>query len=218
MKNTVFALMLVLLLLPLITAATQEERNQYQLCRSNCLDDKKISQDLCKSDFSECKTLCISNRTCSSNCVKERINCLKQANSEHVSCQKQCKAIIAPKCLDGTYNLGDTFTSGCQICECKANGKISCKKDAFCNKNASVSESSCLQAGGLYSPLCNGPYFDLLCTQQNFCLCEGTNNYSCPLNYECMKSFVSPNKRTHTINGWKDVIGLSLGDIGICVQ
>jgi hypothetical protein len=149
--------------------------------------------------------------------MKNKTKCIRDLGTYNHDCLEECSSILKPKgCLDNTIKIGEVFTEGCNICECKINGKISCKKEEFCNMNVSVEENSCVQAGGLYQQLCNGPYFDIVCSAQNFCICGGNFNYTCPQNNICLKDFISPNKRLTTITGWKTLSGVALGDIGVC--
>jgi len=213
-----FSIFLLFLFLPIAFALSAEQREEYNTCKTNCLEIKNAEKEICTSNYLSCRSSCQSNYTCSSSCIKTKSECMREVNKDHNSCQKVCREILVPKCLNGTYNAGETFVSGCDVCKCNTNGKVSCKKEAFCNKNTSVSEEEC-KPHGLYYPLCNGPYFDIVCSQEKFCLCSGFSNYSCPNNHECLKDFISPNKRTqNTIIGFKDLLGRPLGDIGVCVK
>jgi hypothetical protein len=93
----------------------------------------------------------------------------------------------------------------------------SCKSLCINNQiDFSINESVCQNSGGLYQEICNGPYFDIVCSQQKFCICGGNFNYTCPVDYLCVMKFASPNKRLPTIDGWKTLIGVKLGNIGLC--
>jgi hypothetical protein len=218
MKKRVFALIAIFLLLPLALAATQEEKQQYRACNTDCTDSKKLSQDQCKTEFSQCKENCRDNK-CISTCSKKRINCTKQVNSDYKNCKSQCKEILTPRCIynNETYIAKEEFQEGCNICECKTSGKVSCKKEAFCNKNPEVEESLCTQSGGFFQALCNGPYFHMSCTQNKYCQCGGTYNYSCPENHECLTDFIPP-KLGNYVPGYRNLNGQPLGNIGVCVN
>jgi len=158
---------------------------------------------------------------CLNKCNKEKINCLKLVNSDYSKCSKKC-AYLGKNitCLGGKYNAGDVFLDSCQICECGYNSRVSCKKTDFCNFNEFLNDSSkCESNNGLFQQLCNGPYFDIVCSHDNYCLCSGFDNYSCPENYYCLHNFsLSLTRRGYTIAGWKTLLGVQLGDIGICVK
>ena len=80
-----------------------------------------------------------------------------------------------------------------------------------------VNEEECENAGGFYHEVCNGPYFDIICSPQKFCICDGEDGYSCPGNYTCNHKIrnLLPRKG-NTVQGYKDQLGNELGDIGIC--
>lgn len=183
-------------------------------CKNDCRAVQKSELGLCKENYNECKSEC-SDRDCRAACSQTRSTCLKDANAAYKSCKDGCVAESMPKCLDGNYSYGETFAQGCDICECKARGKVNCKKEAFCNLNVTVDEGECAESGGFYQALCNGPYFGIVCSQQEFCLCGGNANFSCPAEHSCLKDFVSPNKRTSVV-GWKTLRGELLGDVGVC--
>lgn len=210
-------ILIALLLVPIIFAATQEEKREYQKCNANCAENKEGERDACVYEHNQCKIAC-QNSLCKLACAKEKNICIRNVVNDNIECRKECKKIISPKCLNGKYSAGEKFEDGCSICKCKNNGKISCKKDAFCNKNPDVSEELCNNSGGFYQALCSGPYFDILCSQDKFCICKGTNNYSCPIDYECLTDF-NPPIRTSTISrGWTDMLGSPLGEVGVCVN
>jgi hypothetical protein len=217
MKKREIIALTIILLLPLVIAATQEEKQQYQECNSNCSEIKKVSQEICKSEFVQCKENCQDNK-CIPDCAKNKTTCLKQTSSDFRLCKAQCKEIIATKCIynETLYSVGETFESSCNICECKTSGKFSCKKEAFCNKNPEVPQELCEESGGFYQALCNGPYFHMSCTQDKYCQCGGTYNYTCPQNHTCLTDFVPP-KLGHYVPGYRNLNGQPLGDIGICV-
>ena len=117
------SLLFIILILPAILAiVTPEQRESYNLCNDDCRLERKNSTGLCKTDYSECKNECAgnsTNRTCFSECRKESTNCIKQSNDNYKSCHKSCQAIILPKCEynNHTYNAGENFTQGCDVCE-----------------------------------------------------------------------------------------------------
>lgn len=195
--------------------------NEIKDCKNECINEKKAGSLNCSSSFLSCKEDCTKNRTCSNNCHKEKTNCLKTVNSDYSKCSKKCINIGKNiTCLNGKYKTGDVFLDKCQECVCGYNARVSCKKTDFCNFNEVLNDKNiCETNNGLYQPLCNGPYFDIVCSQANFCLCNGLNNYTCPENYYCLHDFsLSLTRRGYTIAGWKTLLGFQLGDIGICVK
>lgn len=195
--------------------------NEIKDCRNDCINEKKINNGNCSSTYLSCKDSCNKTRVCLNTCYKEKANCLKIVNSNFVKCSKKC-AYIGKNitCLNGKYKAGEVFLDKCQICECQYNSRVSCKKTDFCNFNEVLNDKNiCESNNGLYQPLCNGPYFDIVCSGDNYCLCDGNNDYSCPENYYCLHNFsLSLTRRGYTIIGWKTLLGVQLGDIGICVK
>ena len=216
-KKSLFISFIIFILLISFSQALDQTTN-INACKKGCRDVNKESLDVCKVNYQLCREIC-TNYACKKICAQEQVACRIDVRSDLHICQKNCISEQLPAtCLNGAYNLSDKFKEGCDVCECKNNGKVECKRDNFCNKNTSITEETCKNNGGLYLPLCNGPYFDLVCSQEKFCLCQGNNDSTCPLNYECLNNFISPNKRVHTISGWKNFLGQPLGNIGICVQ
>ena len=188
-------------------------------CKKQCNFIKSIDTKSCNTEYSFCKDNC-EDSSCKRNCFEEKKECIKTVASSLSSCNTDClykdKNIT---CEKGKYNAGETFLKGCESCSCDYKGKVKCKKTDFCNfNNVSIEKESCLQSRGLFQALCNGPYFDVLCSQEKYCLCKGNNNYSCPSNSLCITNFIPPNKRIHTIEGWRSLQGFPLGDIGICAN
>ena len=91
-----------------------------------------------------------------------------------------------------------------------------CQKECINNNEQAISSEGCTQSGGLYQQLCTGPYFSVFCTQKSYCLCEGINNNACPAQTQCSKNFVAPVRRHGSLEGWRNLHGESLGDIGMC--
>jgi len=218
MKKTILCIgILVFILLVNIGIGSASDLS-IRTCKQTCKEVNKETTDACKADYLLCRESCL-NSTCKKNCIKEYSICRKNSVENYRNCQKLCNPPKLPlTCLNGTYDLGDKFPLGCEICECKKNGKVVCKRDSFCNKNTSITEERCRIGGGLYYEFCNGPYFDIVCFSQKFCFCNGDKSYTCPRDYECMTDFIAPNRRVHTIPGWKDLLGNPLGNIGVCVQ
>ncbi len=183
-------------------AASQERRaeyktciNDYKECRKNCGQEKKSCLTEVKQDYAKCREQCIDReckRTCSQKMRAEKKECskrecLRECRDEKNECKKQAK---------NKYQ----------------EAKEACETTVF-----EVSQEECEAAGGLYHEICNGPYFDIICSPQKFCICNGNNEYSCPSNYTCNHKIknILPRKG-NTIQGYKDFLGNELGDIGIC--
>lgn len=207
----------LLLLFSISFASASINKTEIKMCKDDCKAIYKASLNTCKEDYTTCKENC-TDSTCKRTCSQEKNACMKSSNVLYRTCQKNCTPPKIVGCLNGTINEGDTFAQGCDICKCGKNGQVSCKREAFCNKNTTTTKQSCETTGGFYQGLCNGPHFDIVCSQQKFCLCEGSFDYTCGENHSCLKEFISPNKRTNTVEGWKTMLGVDLGDIGVCVK
>ena len=182
--------------------------SNFRGCNTDCLNEKKSCLESHKSEFLSCKNDCIANQNLTN--VRERSYCMVQCASSYQSdkklcssknCTDQCKATKKESIINVSINK-DICTNACILEESPY--------------NLTVSEETCNTNSGLFNGLCNGPYFDIVCTQQEYCLCEGNFNYSCPQNYTCVKGFKIRPPRINTISGWKDSLGKDLGEIGIC--
>lgn len=206
--------------LTLVSGLSIDERADLLECKSECRQVQKDSIISCNTEMSLCKTAC-NNYSCLNGCAKEKSLCSRNVTSKYRLCQKECipvKNVTKPVCVfeNVTYDKDTNFTKGCEICTCKDKGKVSCVKDNFCNLNVTVSKDDCVMTGGFYGKLCAGPYFDLVCTPKDYCLCGGLNNSTCPADYTCLKKFVAPLNRRDSVVGWKTSLGKTLGDIGVC--
>ena len=218
MKKKIIAAVFVLLITISIVLVSASESNN---CRKECTINQKLGNDNCSSNYKSCKDDCAKDRACIRLCSDEKKSCTKEVSSDFKDCSIKCKYIGKNiTCLSGKYNAGEVFLEGCQICECQYNSRVSCKKTDFCNFNEVLSDQNkCESNSGLFQPLCNGPYFDIVCSQANFCLCDGNNNYTCPENYYCLHDFsLSLTRRGYTISGWKTLLGFNIGNIGVCVK
>lgn len=169
--------------------------NDYKDCRKTCNQEKKACLSEVKQNYSECKDSC-SDRKCKRTCSQEmrtekkecsKTQCLKNCRNESRVCKQEAK---------NKYKQG----------------KADCEFGSF-----NVKQEDCEAAGGFYHEICNGPYFDIICSPKKFCICDGNSGYSCPGNYTCnhdIKGFLP--RKIHTIQGYKDLLGNKLGDIGIC--
>jgi hypothetical protein len=223
--------------------------NNFNECKKNCINISESCLIVHKEEYNSCKNECsiLSNRQekskCSSACLRNfTINkkvcnsklCLSSCNSNKKSCSSEttfrfsdcsnnCKYAVLNNnvtCENGKYNAGETFLLGCDICKCKYDSTVDCKKTLFCNFNdLTIEESKCVSSGGFYQQLCNGPYFDIVCSQNDFCQCDGNSNYSCPEGYACIHNFTSSlTRKSQTIAGFKTLLGFELGDIGLCAK
>jgi hypothetical protein len=229
MKKKIIILMLLISLVMFsgtVIALSKEQTNEIRECKKNFTDYKKQTQDDILLNFKECKENCknhekkeISN--CISACSEVKKSSLDLLKFRLTNYQNNCKyKTINPNVKCENFNVGEVFLDGCNICRCDSNGKISCKLTQYCNYNdVNIDENYCINNNGLYLQLCNGPYFDIVCSKKKFCLCGGLNDYSCPSDYDCVTNFlVSINRRDNTIKGWKTLLGENLGDIGICAK
>ncbi|MEM4625561.1 MAG: hypothetical protein QXJ28_02245 [Candidatus Pacearchaeota archaeon] len=218
MKKYIDILILSLLIIisnSLIVSSLSNESRFLANCKRECVSDFNSRNDVCYENYEVCKSSCF-NRQCIRQCLNESNSCHKNSKNMLVICEKDCISKLKPSCLNGTIAFGEKFTDGCNVCTCGERGRIICKKEPFCNKDVSVEKSECERSGGFYYRLCNGVYFDIVCSSKSYCICGGNFNYTCPKDYSCIKDFISPNKRTASLNGWKTLIGVELGDIGIC--
>ncbi|MEK6890707.1 MAG: hypothetical protein AABX03_01070 [Nanoarchaeota archaeon] len=227
------SLILILGLISGVFAITfsQEDKGAINLCKKDCVSDKKSEITSCHSSYSSCLNSCNLNSSltksdrlsCSKSCKSERKICLKITTEGYQQCKKDCpyKALNTNvKCVleNQTYNAGEKFQNKCESCRCNYDGNVKCEKLPNCGfSNFTISESSCTSNQGLYQKLCNGPYFGQKCSSINFCQCSGINNYSCPSNTTCLKNFTISDIPM-IIPKWTDRSGNPLGDIGICAN
>jgi hypothetical protein len=216
-KGIIITGFILLIVLNVLLVSADEIKN----CRNECTNEKKVNTLNCSLTYLSCKDSCNGNRASLNICSKEKTSCIKTVNSEFPKCSKKCSYLGKNiNCLNGRYSAGDVFLDKCQECVCQYNSRVSCKKTDFCNFNDVLNDSKiCSSNNGLYQQLCNGPYFDIVCSKSNFCLCDGNNLYTCPENYYCLHDFnPSLTRRGYTISGWKTLLGVNLGNIGICVK
>ena len=214
-KRDIIFIFLFIIIILFLSALALGYVYQTKECKTSCKFNYKNSSQECRSTYDLCGENC-QDFSCRRLCSYEKGLCIKLTMKSYKRCKSDC--LPQQGCLNNSYKVNEKFTRDCDICECKKSGQIRCKKDNFCNNNVSVSESVCFQSSGFYNALCNGPYFDIVCSQQKFCLCDGNFNYSCPESFFCLKNFTSPNKRYSTIEGWRTLSGANLGDIGVCAR
>jgi hypothetical protein len=222
--------------------AQSECTTNAKVCQKECL----LNRDSCVSDireeFQTCKHSCGANATkllclrdcskgqreglrdCSANlclqeCADEKKDCSSGIAANYDLCNNYCRYGSENRTCEGGFSGGQVFARGCEECVCRFDGKIRCTKTPFCHfDETEISRESCEVGGGLYQGLCAGPYFDIVCTSKDYCLCEGSSNYTCPEGYTCVDEFNVPVRRDGTIAGWKDMIGRNLGEIGVCAK
>lgn len=212
----VISLLIILSSIPQVSALSHS--SAVLECKKDCKEINNENMIKCSQKFDSCKQIC-SDKKCLKKCTEEKISCLRDIKREFADCNKYCKYAGKDIKCNGKYKLGENVAIGCEICKCDIRG-LNCKKNDFCNyKNVKLSKEECSSSGGFYNQLCNGPYFDIVCSKDNFCLCEGDNDYKCPEGYTCMKEFsLSLTRKSYTIPGWKTLSGFALGDIGICAK
>jgi hypothetical protein len=217
MKKGIITIIILTFIASIFIASASETGN----CRNECAGIKNIQINNCSLSYSTCKENCNIKRVCANKCYNDEKTCTNIVNSDFLRCSKKCSYLGKNiTCLGGKYNAGDIFLDSCQICECGYNSRLSCKKTDFCNFNEILNDSGkCISSNGLFQPLCNGVYYDIVCSKANFCLCDGTNNYTCSADYYCLHNFnPSLTRRGYTVSGWKTLLGFKLGNIGICVK
>jgi hypothetical protein len=217
-----FGILIAILLISLISALSQKKLMQD--CNKNCIFPREAEIKNCSEDYTECisqyhteKKLCLDilkkqHEECRNNCSSsgriEKGKCLNNCSKEKTSEKEKCNQFWQEK--DCAKNMKD----------CKEESRINylnCSND--CSRRIILSKEQCNDSGGFFYNLCNGPYFDIVCSKEKFCICGGNNNYNCPENYYCeqdIKSFLP--RRDNTIGGYKDMLGKNLGDIGICQE
>jgi len=175
--------------------------NAYKECRQVCNDNKKSCLYNVSEDYQICKEECdllIDKRTCKRECVRQKIHDKKNCSKREclAECRKErknCKRYVKVKWLDCRYN--------CSFSQ------------------VSLSQEECENAGGFFHQICNGVYYDIICSPDKFCICDGFGDYQCPANYSCnhnIKKYLP--RKQHTVKGYKDLLGNALGNIGVCMK
>jgi hypothetical protein len=220
-----------------VSAVSSGNLGNSNLCKKECMNDKKAALHSCVSENIECRQSCqaskeaclienknsknktkiCNNYACMKECAETKNICNSLAVLSNAYCPQACNAgNMNVTC--GDYNAGESFVNGTEMCGCNYKGEIVCKKNnALFARLTSFDSNECNNGGGLFQQLCNGPYFDIVCTGKNYCLCSGNGNNSCPSNSACLTNF-DINVRKDTVAGWKNYIGEDLGNIGICVK
>jgi hypothetical protein len=187
-------------------------------CKEDCTDSKCKSQ--CNKDYNLNKKELCAYTECKKECSTTRKECRSTVTSVYKDCKDSCPYVALDDNItcEGGYKPKETFAQGCEFCQCNYNGKITCEKTDYCQlPNAeNIDETLCTNSGGLYQALCKGPYFGVACSNKYFCICEGDDQYTCPLEHSCVKDFIPPKIKESSIQGWRDLLGQPLGDIGVC--
>jgi len=202
--------------------ATAEDTRQ--ICLQDC-----ASQNLTSGSFSSCTRQCEGSfreykrnecdlSGCRSICNREAVLCKKTVRADYRWCGIACVGnTLYPNATCGAYRPGDQFVEDCKECECNFDGTTSCRPSINCfYSNFTITETSCLNAGGLFQPVCKGPYFRLRCTLEDYCICDGLGQYACPSDTFCLHNFTVRVKSD--LQGYRGLQGEEIGDIGICAQ
>lgn len=213
MKKIVLTLLFGLVLVSILPQISALSFLEIRECRLDCRATYYEARDVCSAAFDECIFEC-DDTSCRSACFSERSQCRRDANAVYRSCRLDCSK--DPECLLPENADGEEFEMGCEVCECNSRGKMRCKTDNFCNRDVEVEETFCMDNGGFFSRLCRGPYFGAVCSQMEFCICGGVNEYSCAEDYECLTDFISPVRTNYRLLGFRDQLGNDLGEIGVC--
>ena len=188
----------------------QTERSAEREHRS-CV--RQCDRELRSTVRSEC-----SERDCKKECRSERNDCRRAASTDYRSCRSNCvDSVVYGNVTCGDVPAGSTFAQGCEVCECRFDGTVSCRSTTNCHFDEfGIEKSYCEDNGGVFDPVCKGPYFRLRCTRDDFCICGGVYNATCPDDYYCLHDFTV--KVQSELEGWKDTIGTPIGDIGVCAK
>lgn len=214
MKKILMALVFSVLVLTLVSNISAVSYSEIRECKLDCRADYSDARDVCTDEYGNCASECGSDRSCKTSCLIERNDCRREASSEYRSCSSDCSK--DPECLLGNHEVGEKFPMGCEECSCNSRGKLRCKTDNFCNRDVEIEQDFCEDNGGFFSRLCKGPYFGVVCSQASFCMCGGINEYTCAENYDCLTDFIAPIRTNYKISGFRDLLGMELGDIGLC--
>lgn len=202
------------------TSCVNDKTTIFRNCTASCEGNGACVRS-CSNQFRADIRASCSLTNCMQGCSATRSTCLRDAKETSSSCSNLCRFASqnsSTTCENGTYRPGDTFARGCDSCMCVGNGETRCQQTPFCHlTDVSYSQSACTSSGGLYQGLCNGPYFDVVCTGRKYCLCDGNENWTCGATSACVHDF-HVTVRQGTIDGWKDLLGRHLGDIGICAH
>jgi hypothetical protein len=213
----IFILMIVFLTF-IVLAASQAVPQTKQIvdCKKNCSEVKNNENKICLNNYKDCRTVCAENKkTCLNETKQFFLECKEACNNSN-KCVRNCsdQMIINKENCSKSICLSDCRNES-KACKEKVKDNFSeCKEGCEIN-NFEITKEECNE--GLYQELCNGPYFDVVCSHEKYCICGGDAGYKCPQGYECNKEIKNllPRKG-HTIQGYRDFLGRDLGDIGVC--
>jgi hypothetical protein len=236
-KETYFYICILLIFALVITSTfvaglSRDERRQVSECNRECSVQKNLEGRECRANNSECRNSCrVEYRDCRNTAREDRKLCREECGNlsergERSICNRNCSEVYYGQirnvcdyrsCRNECNDIREECEEGVGLLldECKQ----SCipEVEFVPYNNYSISEDECAEAGGFYQGLCKGPYFRSNCTQDKYCICEGVNNYSCPVNYECVKEHgIVVRGRGESYQGWRTLLGEDMGDIGIC--
>lgn len=223
-KNVLSGLLLAGLFIAVLSAGfvlAASEKSEIAGCSKNCTSSRVSELNVCQSQYKDCKL----------NCTREKKSCLNASAQEFKICRQGCDALAGKDKIQCKMNCSKEKIKKADVCSKRKcfsgcfNSSSICKQEAkdkssACMANCTgsvLSEAQCEASGGFHYKLCNGPYFDIVCSQNSYCICNGFGNYTCPANYSCSQKIknLAPRK-ANTIAGYKDLLGNDLGSIGVC--
>ena len=215
-KNKVIIISL-LIVLTISSVLAFSNTQAIRECKRDALNERRAEQKECTDN----------NKECQISCNQEKKNCLQQATQEYRNCFQECNDRECKRTCskNQVVEKKQCYSNQCSK-ECRDNFNTCNKgtKERYEEKRENceispfqIEREDCENAGGFYHEICNGPYFDIICSPQKFCICEGDSEYTCPENYTCNKNIKNflPRAR-NTIQGYKDFLGNDLGKIGVC--
>jgi len=217
-KNGIYitiGLLVIVLLASVVLASSQKK--QVSDCRVNCTSVSRNETKICNEDYKICRTKCWEEKKACLNETQERFHacreeclgrwCSRDCAKKRIMERKECsKSECLLDCRDNRSNCTEASKANFSSC------KDQCELSPF-----EISQEDCENASGRFYRLCNGPYFDIVCSKGNYCICDGKANYTCPGNHTCnhdIEEFLP--RKTQAPEVYKDLLGNDLGDIGIC--
>ncbi len=216
-KNVVYIAIVLLTIFLLVEVLAESQKQQISGCKANCSNISRSAIKVCNDDYRACRTECGAGKKACMNETQQRFYdckekcfgrwCTRDCSKKRINERKECsKSECLPDCRDKSGNCTEAAKANFSSC------KEGCEESPF-----EISPEDCGNAGGFFYKLCNGPYFDIVCSKESFCICDGKANYTCLGNYTCnhnIEEFLP--RKTQTPEIYKDLIGNDLGDIGIC--
>ncbi len=229
--STLLLILTTLILLLAIITIANAQTNQTNVtntkeCMTSCVTQQRETLKQCNSNYTQCIF----------SCSDQRKACTEQKTNEFNSCKSDCSLISDRKeknaclkvCSEKYKEIRQCNQRECRDA-CSDNNKL-CKQESkdqydscmnLCKPKEPlydfiIDKQTCVDSGGFYQRLCKGPFFDVVCTPQDYCQCSGNNNYSCPKDYQCIKDHKIVVRGRDSISGWRTLHGQPLGDSGIC--